>query len=232
MSRTECSWLPGLSCFCLDEGRGCGVNRDCQYRAGEGYQASPNAAFFEINGGIVEVVVGVHQDHLAVFFSDGPFDFAGDSGDQRVGRDDGLLGDDSPSGDDGAFADAGVVEDNGSDSDQHGIFDDAAVNGGVVGDRDELADDDGVLVAHAVKDSAVLDVAFCADADGVDVSADDGFHPDAGLVTENYVTDYLCGGVHVATSRNHRKNSLVTANHERDFTFQATLALTCEGGIF
>jgi hypothetical protein len=174
------------------------------------------AAFFEVDGGVVEVVIRVHEDHFAIFFAQGLFDFAWDSGYEGVWGDDGVLGDDGSGGDDGAFSDAGVVEDDGADADEDGVFEDAAVDGGVVADGDHLADDDGVFVAHSVEDDAVLDVAAGADADGVYVPPYYGVHPDARLVTEDDVTDDLCGGVDVATGGNYRKNSLVTPDHGVD----------------
>ena len=169
--------------------------------------------FCEVDGGVVEVVLGVFEDHGAVLVAKGAADLSGDSGDEGVGGDDGLLGDDGTGGDDGAFADAGVVEDGGTDADEDGVLEDAAVDGGVVADGDHLADDDGIEVAHAVEDGAVLDVAFGPDADGVDVAADDGVHPDAGVFAEDDVANDLCGGIDVAGWWDYGGFSLISANH-------------------
>jgi len=56
---------------------------------------------------------------------------------------------------------------------------------------DPLPDAAGIDVAHAVQDGAVLHVAVGADTDGVDVAADDGVHPDAGVLAEHDVADHL-----------------------------------------
>lgn len=101
-------------------------------------------AFSQVDLGVVEVVPGVHQDHLAVFFAESPADLAGDAGDERVGRDDGVLGDDCSRGDDGALTDAGVVQDGCADANQHGVFEYTAMDGGVMADGDHLSHDDGV----------------------------------------------------------------------------------------
>ena len=83
---------------------------------------------------------------------------------------------------DGTRTDARVVEDNGTDADEHLVLYDAAVYGGVVAYGDQFADVDGVQVAHSVENRAVLNIGARADADGVDVAANDGVHPDAGVL--------------------------------------------------
>jgi hypothetical protein len=170
-------------------------------------------SFFQVDGGVVEVVFCVFQDELAVFGAEGAADFAGHSGDQRVGRDLGVFGQDGSGGDDGAFADAAVVEDGGAHADEAGVLDGAAVNGSVVADGDPFADVDGVDVAHAVEDGAVLDIGVGADADGVDVAADYGVHPDAGVFREDDVADNLCGLVDIAGGGDGGQDSLVRPDH-------------------
>jgi hypothetical protein len=70
-----------------------------------------------------------------------------------------------------------------------------------VADGDPVSDDDGVEVALAVKDGAVLDIGVGTDADGVDVTAEDGAHPDRGVLAEGDVAGDLSGDVDVATGR-------------------------------
>lgn len=101
-------------------------------------------------------------------------------------------------GDDGAGADAGVVEDGGPDADEDGVFQQAAMDGGVVTNGAELADGDGEEVPLAVEDGAILDVGTGADVDAVDVAAEDGVHPDAGLLAQGDVSKDLGGGIDVA----------------------------------
>jgi len=167
----------------------------------------------QIDGGVVEVVARVLQDELAVLLAKSPAHFAGHTGDQRVGRDDGVLRDDRASGDDGALADTRIVEDRRAHADQNGILKDAAVDGGVVADGDPVADDDGVDVPHAMEDGAVLDVGVGPDADKVDVSADDGVHPNAGVFTEDNIADDLGGDIDVAGGGDDGKLSLIGPDH-------------------
>jgi len=170
-------------------------------------------SFFQVDGGVVEVIFGVFKDELAVLWAQRPANFARHSSHQRVGRDHSVLGQDSAGGDDGAFADAAVVEDGRAHADQAGVLDDAAVDGGVVADGDPVADQDGVDVAHAVEDGAVLDVGVGADADFVDIAADDGVHPDGGVLAEDDVADDLGGEVDVAGSGDGGEDSLVGTDH-------------------
>ena len=153
------------------------------------------------------------MDEGEVVGGGGAADAAGDSGDEAVGWDVGVLGDERAGGDDAAGADVGSVEDDGADADQDVVFQGAAVDGGVVADADAVADDDGVEVAHAVEDGAVLDVRPRADADAVDVSADDGVHPDGGLGAEVDVADDLGGGVDVAAGGDDGREAAVRADH-------------------
>jgi len=174
---------------------------------------SPVSGFLKIGCHIIEIIPSVGENELAVGVCELAADFSRDAGHQAAGRNDGVLGDDCAGGDDGALADAGVIEDDGSDADEDGVFDDAAVDCGVVADGDHLADVDGVEVAHAVEDGAVLDIGFCADADGVDVAADDGVHPDAGVLTEDDVADDLCAWIDVASGRNDGGKTLIGTDH-------------------
>jgi hypothetical protein len=169
--------------------------------------------FFQVDGGVVDVVAGVFEDEFAVFVAEGAADFAGDTGDQRVGRDLGVFGQDGSGGDDGALADAAVVEDSAAHADEAGVFDGASVDGCVVADGDPVAEGDGVDVAHAVEDGAVLDVGVSADADAVDVAADDGIHPDAGVFTEDDIANDLGRQVDVAGGGDCGKDSLIGPNH-------------------
>ena len=52
-----------------------------------------------------------------------------------------------------------------------------------------------------------------ADADGVDVAAEDGVHPDAGLVAEDDVADDLGGGVDVAAGGDGWAYAAIRAEH-------------------
>ena len=173
----------------------------------------------EVDLHVVEVIAGVHQDLFAVVGGEVAADFAGDAGDEGARRNDGVLGDDGAGGDDGAFTDARVVEDGGADADEADVFDDAAVNGGVVADGDPVADEDGIFVAHAVEDGAVLHVGVGADADGVDVAADDGVHPDAGVLAEGDIADDLRREVDIAGGGDGGRVALVGADHGDSLAF-------------
>ena len=180
------------------------------------------AQFGEVDFGVVEVVLGVLEDEGAVGIGELATEFAGDTGPEGAGRDDGVFGQHGAGSDDGAFADAAVVEDGDAHADEDGIFDDAAVDGGVVADGDPVADGDGVEVALAVEDRAVLDVGVGADADGVDIAAEDGIHPDRGVFAECDVAEELGGEIDVAAFGNARRVALVTANHaKRDLMGQS-----------
>jgi len=175
-------------------------------------------SFFQVDSGVVEVIRGVFEDERTVFFAERAADLAGDSGDKGVGRNDGLFRDDGSGGDDGAFADAGVVENGGSDAYEDGIFEDATVDCGIVTNGDHFSDDDGIQVPHAVQHCTILHIAFCSDANRIHISAYYGVHPDAGLLTENDVSDDLCGRIDVAACWYGGSYSLVGPNHEKDST--------------
>jgi hypothetical protein len=162
--------------------------------------------------------LGVLEDHGAVFVAEGAADLAGDSGYEGVGRDDGLFGDDGACGDDGAFADAGVVEDGGSDTDEDGVFEDAAVDCGVVTYGYHFPDDDRVEVAHSVQHCTILHIAFRSDANRIHISANNCVHPHAGVLAENDIADDLRGGIDVAACWNDGSYSLIRADHKKDFT--------------
>ena len=101
----------------------------------------------------------------------------------------------------------------GSHADDAHVLDHAAVDGGVVADGDPVAHDDGIEVALAVEHGAVLHVGVGADADGVDVAAQDGVHPDRGVLAEHDVAEDLGGGVDVATGGDLGRMALVAADH-------------------
>ena len=66
-------------------------------------------------------------------------------------------------------------------------------------DGDPVADFDRIEVALAVEDGAVLDIGVGADADGVDIAAQDGVHPDRGVLAEGDIADELGGEIDVGT---------------------------------
>jgi len=169
--------------------------------------------FSEIGLGVAEVVAGVHADGFQSSVVERAGDFAGDADYERAWWDDGALGDDGSGGDDGASADAGSVEDDGADADEDVVFHDAAVDGGVVADGDSVADEDGVAIFHAVEHGAVLDVGAGADADLVDVAAEDGVHPDGGVLAEDDVADDLGGDVDVGGGRDGWKQAAERTDH-------------------
>jgi len=49
-----------------------------------------------------------------------------------------------------------------------------------------------------MENAAVLDIGVRSDADRVHIAADDGVHPDAGLIAENYVADNLRRFIYIA----------------------------------
>ena len=98
-------------------------------------------------------------------------------------------------------------------ADEAGIFDDAAVDGGIVADRDPVTNDDGIAIAHAMQHGAVLHIGVGADADGMHIAADDGVHPDAGVLAEGDVADDLGGNIHIAGRRNDGRFALIGTNH-------------------
>ena len=116
-------------------------------------------------------------------------------------------------GDDGACPDTRVVENDRTDADQHLVLEGAAVYRGVVANGDPLSDVNGVEIAHAVENGAVLTVRACAAANGVHVSAHDGIHPDARLLSEYNVSDDLSAGIDVTAGWYGGPHSLVATNH-------------------
>src|SRR5690606_17230873 len=83
---------------------------------------------------------------------------AGDAGDERPGRDVGVLEHDGSPGHEGPGTDARAVEDDGAHSDERAVADGAAVDDGVVPHRHVLADHDG-RAAVDVHRHVVLQVA-------------------------------------------------------------------------
>jgi hypothetical protein len=167
----------------------------------------------EIGAGVVEVVGGVVADECEVFLGGRAADFAWEPGYEGAGWDARAFGYEGPGGNDAARADVGAVEDDRPHADQDVVFQGAAMDGGVVADGAAVADEDGVEVPHAVKDGAVLNVGAVADADGVYVAADDGVHPDGGVLAEDDVSENLGGGVDVAGGGNGRGEASEGAEH-------------------
>jgi hypothetical protein len=172
--------------------------------------------FAEVDGDVVEIVLRIGEDEFAILGAKDPAQLAGNAGDERVGRDDGVLWNDCSRGNDRSGADTGVVEDDGVDADENLVFDGAAVDGGVVADGDEISDVDGIQMALPVENSAVLNVATGANADRVDVATEDRVHPDAGVVTEGDLADKLGGGIDIAASADGRGGALEGADHGGD----------------
>jgi len=64
-----------------------------------------------------------------------------------------------------------------------------------------------------VEDGVVLNVGVVADADLVDVAAEDGVHPDAGMLADDDVANELRGIVDVAGFGELRGDAFVGADH-------------------
>ncbi len=78
---------------------------------------------------------------------------------------------------------------------------------------DIVANVNAVLFLHAVQDAVVLNVGVVADADLVYIAAEDGVHPDAGVLSENDVADELGGVVDVASIGELGTDAFVGADH-------------------
>jgi hypothetical protein len=151
----------------------------------------------EVNRRVVKVVLGVLQYQGAIRVSQRAAYLAGNTCDERVRRNDGLLRNDCSGGDDGALADPGVVQDGGADADEDGIFKYTSMHGGIVADRHHLANDHWIKMAHSVEHGTILDIAFGADADGVHISSYDRVHPHAGVFAQDDIADYLRRGIDI-----------------------------------
>jgi len=64
-----------------------------------------------------------------------------------------------------------------------------------------------------VEDTAILNVGVGADADGVHVAAENGVHPDAGVLAEDYVSNDLGRVVYVAGGWDGGPSAFVGTNH-------------------
>src|ERR1700677_3222209 len=93
------------------------------------------------------------------------------------------------------------------------MIDHAAVQGNGMAHGDVLADRDPISIFHAVQHAAILNVRVRADADCVDVAAQDGAHPDRGVLAEDDVANDLRRVVDVATRGNCRRYSLKGPDH-------------------
>src|SRR5260370_32923645 len=78
--------------------------------------------FGEVDGSVVEVVLSVLEDELAVGVAQLAAELAGYTGPEGVRRHDGVLGEYGAGGDDGALADAAVVEAGEAHADEAGGF--------------------------------------------------------------------------------------------------------------
>src|ERR1039458_1190035 len=162
---------------------------------------------------VFQIVVGVAEDHLLVFFIQVAAEFPWGAHPEGVRLHDRLFGNQRAGGDDGAASDDRAVEDDGAHADQAAGFNGAAVQDGVVAHTDVVAQVDAVLFFHAVEDTVVLNVGIVADADLVNIAAEDGVHPDAGVFAEDDVADQLGGVVDVASAGELGSDAFVGADH-------------------
>src|SRR5690242_6360093 len=90
----------------------------------------------------------------------------------------------------------------------------AAVENRRVADRHLVTDAGRVRPAHHVNHGAVLDIRAIADANRVDVAADDDVHPDAALLADLDIPDYLGALVDIGGWMDLREDRLERAKHE------------------
>ena len=162
---------------------------------------------------ISEVIVDVAEDCFFIFLLQVAAEFPGGTHPEGIRFDNRLLGDEGTSGDDGARSDDSAVEDDRAHPDETPGIDFAAVEDGVVAHGNIVANVDAVLFFHAVEDAVVLNVGIVAHADLVYVAAEDGVHPDTGVLADDDVTDELGGVVDVAGFGELGSDAFVGADH-------------------
>ena len=193
--------------------------RGCDAPEGVGVaQPALESRFGEVGLGVFQVVVSVHADEFEVGFVEGAADLGRNSGDKGMGRDLHALRDDRARGHDRAGADVRSIEYDRAHADENFVLEGAAVDGGIVSDSAHIADDDRMQKLHAVQDGAILDIGTGADTDVVYITAQDGVHPDAGVVTEDDIAYELGGGIHVASGWNDGTYIAVRTKHGCEFT--------------
>ncbi len=159
------------------------------------------------------VIVGVAEDGFFVFFVEVAAEFSWGAHPEGIGLYYCVLWDQGTGGDDGAGADDGAVEDDAAHAYEAAGFDGAAVENDGVAHGYVVADVDTILFLHAVEDAVVLDVGVVADANLVDIAAEDGVHPDAGVLAYDYVADELGGVVDVSGFGELGGDAFVGADH-------------------
>jgi hypothetical protein len=87
--------------------------------------------------------------------------------------------------------DDGVVHNRSPHPDQAIRLDRAAVQHYSVADRHVVVKNKGILILHDVTYRTVLNVCVAADADVMDITANDAVVPNAGVITDNNVSDDL-----------------------------------------
>jgi hypothetical protein len=172
----------------------------CQFRTAA-IAKSSWLAFPEIDSCVIEVVLGVLEDQGTIRVSQGTPNLTGNTGDEGVGRNNGLLWNDCSGRNDGALADSSVIQNGRTNADENSVFEDAPMHGGVVADGDHLADDYRIEMAHSVQNGAVLNIALRADADRIHIAPYDRIHPHAGMLAQDDISDNLRGGINIAACR-------------------------------
>ena len=75
-----------------------------------------------------------------------------------------------------------------------------------------FAEEHSVLLFHPVQHATILNIRVSANADRMNVAADDRVHPDAGMFSEDNVSDDLRRIVNVTGRWNRRRDAFVGAN--------------------
>src|SRR5262249_2277010 len=104
-------------------------------------------------------------------------------------------------------------QDHRAHADEAAIANGAAVQRDRMPYRNPIAHDDAVLVSHAVEHAAILHIGVIADTDGKHVAANNGVHPNAGVLAYLDIADDLGGFVDIAGLVNARRDSLVGTEH-------------------
>ncbi len=130
--------------------------------------------------------------------------FADDLGrrahDDRVRRDDGVVGNEAVPGNYAVVSDHRTFHHRGADADQAIVADGAPVQNRAVGDGAVVSDDGRRAIAH-VHDHVVLKVAEAADAHVAAFRPDDGVRPQARSLADLDCPERSCGGVYVGGIR-------------------------------
>jgi hypothetical protein len=185
----------------------------------------------KIDLGVVKVVLCVLANKSAIGIAELAPKLARDPGPQCARRHDRVLRKDSSGGNDGALANAAIVKDSDAHPNEHFVFNHATVDRRVVPDRDPVADSDRVQMTLSMKNCAILHIRVCADPDGVDVTAEDGVHPNGGVLAKFNVPNDLGRDVDIATGRNARGLPLIAADHTDQRTSAMSLREVSTGAI-